>query len=427
MSFAIIGVFFVLVILGFPIGFSLGIVPIAAFLLFDMTALTTPIQKMFTGLDSFALLAVPLFILAGDLMSTTNMSGKLIDFANMFVRRIRGGLGMATVLSSTLFGGVSGSANADTAAIGAITIPGMIITGYSRGFATALQACSGTIGCLIPPSILSIMFGVAASCSISKMFMGGIIPGILMCIAYMICCYIYALREGKGKIVPYALPKGKTKGRIIGEATPALLLVVILIGGIRFGIVTPTEGASVAVIYAIIVGRFVYRTLTLQKFYKSLVDSAITSGSVLMIIANAYILSYLLTVEGLPMIIKGFLSQFQASPVIILLLINLLLLIVGTFLEGIAAIVLLTPVLLPAAEYAGLDAVGFGIIMITALIIGMFTPPVGVTLFVACGVSGAKMSEAFRYLAPLFIAAIAVLLLVNIFNHQICAFVELIT
>lgn len=426
MSFAIIGIFFILIILGFPIGFSLGIVPIGAFLLFDMTALTTPVQKMFTGLDSFALLAVPLFILAGDLMSTTNMSGKLIDFANMFVRRIRGGLGMATVISSTLFGGVSGSANADTAAIGSITIPGMINTGYSRGFATALQACSGTIGSLIPPSILSIMFGVAASCSISKMFMGGIIPGVLMCLAYMTYCFIYASREGKGKIIPYELPAGKTKLQLINGALPALLLIVILVGGIRLGIVTPTEGAAVAVVYAVLVGKFVYKTLTWKKFYKSLIDSAITSGSVLMILANAYILSYLLTIEGLPTIIRGFLTQFHANPILVLVFINILLLIVGTFLEGIAAIILLTPVLLPMAEYCGLSPVGFGIIMVTALVIGMFTPPVGVTLFVSCGISGAKIPEAMRNLIPLFFFSVAVLALVNIFNPQICAFVDLI-
>lgn len=427
MALAVIGIFFILIILGFPIGFSLGIVPIGAFLLFDMTALITPIQKMFTGLDSFAILAVPLFILSGDLMSTTNMSGKLIDFANMFVHRIRGGLGMATVISSTLFGGVSGSANADTAAIGSITIPGMMNTGYSRGFATALQACSGTIGCLIPPSILAIMYGIAASCSISDMFMGGIIPGVLMCLVYMIYCFIYASREGKGKIIPYKLPEGKTRLGIFGSALPALLLIVILIGGIRVGIVTPTEGAAVAVIYAIVVGKFVYKTLTLKKFYKSLVDSAITSGAVLMILSNAYILSYLLTVEGLPDLIQGFLTKFHASPVLILIFINILLLIVGTFLEGIAAIILLTPVLLPMAEYAGLDAVGFGLIMVTALVIGMFTPPVGVTLFVSCGISGAKIPEAGRYLIPLFLFSVVVLLCVNIFNAQICAFIEMMT
>lgn len=427
MSLIVIGIFFVLIVLGFPIGFSLGIVPIAAFLLFDMTALITPVQKMFTGLDSFAILAVPLFILAGDLMSTTNMSGKLIDFANMFVHRVRGGLGMATVISSTLFGGVSGSANADTAAIGSITIPGMMNTGYSRGFATALQACAGTIGCLIPPSILAIMYGIAASESISKMFMGGIIPGILMCLAYMVYCFIYASKEGKGKIIPYKLPEGETKFHIVGGALPALLLIVILIGGIRIGIVTPTEGAAVAVIYAIIVGKFVYKTLTWKKFYKSLVDSAITSGAVLMILSNAYILSYLLTVDGLPNLIHEFLNRFQASPVLILIFLNVLLLIVGTFLEGIAAIILLTPVLLPIAEYAGLDAIGFGLIMITALVIGMFTPPVGVTLFVSCGISGAKIPEAMKNLIPLFVISCIVLLCVNVFNAQICGFIELMT
>lgn len=425
MIFAVIGIFFVMIIAGFPIAFALGLVPTAFILYYGLAPDTVLIQKMFGGLDSFPVLAIPLFILAGELMSCTGMSTKLVDFANMIVRRISGGFGMATVISSTLFGGVSGSANADTAAIGAITVPGLINSGYSRGFSTSLQAASGTIGTLIPPSIMFIMYGVVSNTSVAKLFMGGIIPGILMCLAFCIICYVYAKTYGKDSIKPYETGQGKTKRQLIVGALPALGLPIIIVGGIRFGVVTPTEGAAVAVLYAILVGVFGYRTLNLTKLKDAIMDTAVTSATVLMILANAYILSWLLTTENLPGIISGFLEEYNASPILLLLFVNIILLIVGTFLEGIAAVILLVPVLLPIAMAAGISPIGFGLIIVVNLSIGMYTPPVGVTLFVSCGISKAKMTECKSVLA--FIgAAIAVLAIVTIFNGQIVNFVDML-
>lgn len=416
--------FFLLVLAGLPISFALGIVPSFIIVTQDKAPITILPQSMFSGLDSFTVLAVPLFVLAGELMASSGMSERLVAFANLLTGRIRGGFGMATVVASTLFGGVSGSATADTAAVGAITIPGMMKSGYSRGFATSLQAAAGPIGVLIPPSIPMIMYGVVTNTSITQLFIGGIIPGLLMCLGFMLCCFIYASTSGKDTVVS-GFETDKSVGKIVLDALPALGLPVIIVGGVRMGVVTPTEGAVLAVLYALFVGIVIYRELTFSKIKEAFISSGITTAVVMWILANAFIFSWLLTAENLPNKIVGMLGPFINNKLLLLLFINILFIIVGTFLETIAVIIMLAPVILPVAAAAGITPLGLGIIMVTNLAIGMYTPPVGVTLFVASGISGARLSEVVKSLLPILLVTLIVLAIVTLGSNQIVQLVKI--
>jgi len=396
--------------LGFPVAFCLGITALIALWVGDVPLLLMA-QRMFTGMDSFPLMAVPFFVLAGELMNQGGTTRRLIDFANILVGRIPGGLAHTNILASMFFGGISGSAVADAAALGTILIPGMTRKGFPLGFSAAVTAASSTMGPIIPPSILMLIMGVSTGISIGGLFAAGIIPGILMGLSMMVYSYIVAVRRNfPREEFPFSL---KLLWKEFCAAGPALLAPVIILGGILGGIFTPTEAAAVAVLYAFILGQFVYRELKLKQIPSIFIQSGITTAVLLLIIAMANIFSWVLTSEQVPTRIAGLLLKITHNPYIILLLINVLLLFVGMFMEGGAAIIILAPTLLAVAKTVGIDPMHFGFLMVFNLVVGLLTPPLGVCLFVVCGITNLSLQRLSRATFPFMILQIGLLLLVT--------------
>jgi C4-dicarboxylate transporter, DctM subunit len=365
------------------------------------------VQRMFAGLDSFPLAAIPFFVLAGAVMEAAGISGRLINFAQALVGRARGGLGLVTVISAMFFAAISGSSAATTAAIGTILIPAMSVRGYPRPFATAVQASSGELGVIIPPSIPMIIFALTAGVpvSIGDLFMAGVVPGVMIGCSLMLTVYVisrvrgYGLRGGAGKT---ALEEPPAKLEAFRAAALPLLMPVIILGGIYGGIFTPTEAAIVAVFYSLLLGLLVYRTLTAANLLAALQSSLLSTVAILLIIATASVFGWVLTANRIPdMIAQGFIA-LSDNPYVFLLLVNLLLLIVGMFLETGAAIIILAPILTPVALKLGIDPIHFGIIMIVNLAVGMTTPPVGVNLFVACQVAGLRIEQILKSMLPFY-------------------------
>jgi len=396
--------------LGFPVAFCLGITALIALWVGDVPLLLMA-QRMFTGMDSFPLMAVPFFVLAGELMNRGGTTRRLIDFANILVGRIPGGLAHTNIVASMFFGGISGSAVADAAALGTILIPGMTRKGFPLGFSAAVTAASSTMGPIIPPSILMLIMGVSTGISIGGLFAAGIIPGILMGLSMMVYSYIVAIRRNfPREEIPFSL---KLLWKEFCAAGPALLAPVIILGGILGGIFTPTEAAAVAVLYSFILGQFVYRELKLKEIPSIFIQSSITTAVLLLIIAMANIFSWVLTSEQVPTRIAGLLLKITHNPYIILLLINVLLLFVGMFMEGGAAIIILAPTLLAVAKTVGIDPMHFGFLMVFNLVVGLLTPPLGVCLFVVCGITNLSLQRMSRATFPFMILQIGLLLLVT--------------
>ena len=396
--------------LGFPVAFCLGITALIALWVGDVPLLLMA-QRMFTGMDSFPLMAVPFFVLAGELMNRGGTTRRLIDFANILVGRIPGGLAHTNIVASMFFGGISGSAVADAAALGTILIPGMARKGFPLGFSAAVTAASSTMGPIIPPSILMLIMGVSTGISIGGLFAAGIIPGILMGLSMMVYSYIVAIRRNfPREEIPFSL---KLLWKEFCAAGPALLAPVIILGGILGGIFTPTEAAAVAVLYSFILGQFVYRELKLKEIPSIFIQSSITTAVLLLIIAMANIFSWVLTSEQVPTRIAGLLLKITHNPYIILLLINVLLLFVGMFMEGGAAIIILAPTLLAVAKTVGIDPMHFGFLMVFNLVVGLLTPPLGVCLFVVCGITNLSLQRMSRATFPFMILQIGLLLLVT--------------
>ncbi len=396
--------------LGFPVAFCLGITALIALWVGDVPLLLMA-QRMFTGMDSFPLMAVPFFVLAGELMNRGGTTRRIIDFANILVGRIPGGLAHTNIVASMFFGGISGSAVADAAALGTILIPGMTRKGFPLGFSAAVTAASSTMGPIIPPSILMLIMGVSTGISIGGLFAAGIIPGILMGLSMMAYSYIVAVRRNfpREEIV-FSL---KLLWKEFRAAGPALLAPVIILGGILGGVFTPTEAAAVAVFYAFILGQFVYRELNLKEIPSIFIQSGITTAVLLLIIAMANIFSWVLTSEQIPTRIAGLLLKITHNPYIILLLINVFLLFVGMFMEGGAAIIILAPTLLAVAKTVGIDPMHFGFVMVFNLVVGLLTPPLGVCLFVVCGITNLSLQRMSRATFPFMVLEIGLLLLVT--------------
>lgn len=413
--------FFVFVFLSVPIGVAIGIALCLYGFAGGAMGLDFISQAIFSSMNSFPLIAIPFFILAGALMEGGGLSKRLINLSNSLVGHFTGGLGIVTVLTCIFFGAISGSAIATVAAVGTIMIPAMEEQGYPRSFATALAAAAGVLGTIIPPSIPMIMYCVALpSASPGNMFVGGIGPGLLAGAALIVLVYYYAKRDGyKGTSSGFNF-KNSVKCAI--DAIWALFVPVIIIGGIYGGVFSATEAAVVACVYGFIVGKFIYKELSIDATLKAFLDSAITVSSILIVVATGSVLGKILTVEGVPKFVEHTLTSMSANVYVLLIVINIILLIVGCVMETFTAIIILSPILYPIVAQYGIDIYHFGVMMILNLSIGFITPPVGSNLFVACGITGMKFETLVKAIWPFLLALIIALIFV-IFIPQITLFI----
>ncbi|NYB72755.1 TRAP transporter large permease [Sedimentibacter hydroxybenzoicus DSM 7310] len=412
-SLILFGSFVIFLILNTPVGIALGIASICTILYSGDLLVSYLSQSLVTATDSFPLMAIPFFILAGDLMGKGGISKRLIDVASVFVGRYTGGLAIVTIIVCMFFAAISGSGPATVAAIGGIMIPAMINKGYDKNFSSGLNATAGSIGVIIPPSIPMVMYGVSTSVSISTMFLAGFVPGALIGTILIAYSYITSKKMGyKGDQVIYS---AREKWNAVYEAKWSLLVPVIILGGIYGGIFTPTEAAAVAVIYGFVVGVFVHKDLKLSELPEVIASSALTTATVMIIVGTATTFGRILTLEQIPIMIANAISSFSSNPYVVLFLINILLLFVGCFMDTTAAIIILSPILLPVALAIGVDPIHFGIIMVTNLAIGFITPPLGVNLFVACGVAKSPLEDVVKGVIPFFICMLVALALITVF------------
>lgn len=396
--------------LGVPIAVALGGSSALALLAYTELPITLLVQRIYVGLDSFPLLAAPLFILAGGLMETGGISLRITHLASAIIGHVRGGLGMVVVLGTMLFSGISGSSTADTAAIGSTMIPAMIRRGYPPAFATAIVAAAGGTGILIPPCILMVIYGLLTNTSVAALFMGGLLPGMFMGLSLMLGVWIMARRQGLPVETHFS---AKTVVQTAGRAGWALLMPIIIIGGILLGVFTVTEAAVVAVVYGFIIAKFVYRELSWRDVLKVLIDSGSITGAVMLVVGMAGIFAWLLTSEQIPLVVANWLVGISNDPRFFLLLVNVTLLITGAFFEETALLIMSIPILMPLIERYHLDPVHFGVVMTANLGIGLVAPPVGVCLFVACGISKVPLEAVIRPLLPLIGVMIATLILIT--------------
>ncbi len=404
--------FAVLLALGVPVAFAIGI-STALTLLFSvppLPTLTTVAQRMATGLDSFSLLAIPFFILAGQLMNRGGIARRLIDFAKAVAGMLPGGLAYVNVLAAMLFGAISGSAVAAASAIGAVMGPRMEREGYDRDFSAAVNVTAATTGLVIPPSNILIVYSLASGgASIAALFLAGYLPGILVGLSLMAVAGVIAAREGYPVAGRVAFAEA---ARRFADALPSLFLLVVVIGGIVGGVFTATEAAAVAVAYALVLS-FAYREIGVRDLPRILLDASTTTSVVLLLVATSMAMSWVLSYENIPQSVSAALLALSDSKLVVLLVINFVLLAVGTFMDMTPAVLIFTPIFLPVAVGLGMDPIHFGIVMVLNLCIGLCTPPVGSVLFVGCGVAGTSITRVLRPLLPLFLAMVAALLVVT--------------
>jgi len=403
--------------MGVPVAFALGLSTAATLILAESYPLMVLLKETFTGIDSFPLMAVPFFILAAELMSGGSLTEVLLRFAGQFVGHKRGGLGYTNVVSLTFFSGISGSALADAAGPGSMLIRMMDRAGYNRSYAAALTASTAIVGPIIPPSIIMIIYALQdETVSVGALFVAGVIPGILIAVAMCIVNFYVSKKrnyKGDGKMPPLAEILLTT-----WKALPAILLPVVILGGMRAGWFTPTEASVVAVFYALVCGKFVYRTLQWKALPDILARSALLSASVLIIIGLSAAFAWILTIEGIPQQMAEWLIGMNLSPWMFLIIVNVFLLLFGIFIEPLPGVMVLAPILAPVAVKLGVDPVHFAMIVIYNLTLGMITPPVGGLLFVTCNVSRVPMSQLVRELVP-FLWAHGVVLVVLTFIPQL--------
>ncbi|MFC5591365.1 TRAP transporter large permease [Sporosarcina soli] len=409
------GILFVLILLNVPIAIALAAASILVVLIEGSVPLTLFIQTSFSSMDSFPLIAIPFFILAGDIMSRGGMARRLVDFIQSFTRSLTGSLGVITIITSFIFAAISGSGAATVASVGAILIPYMLRSGYAPGYAASISASAGALGPIVPPSIVFILYGVMSNTSISDLFISGIIPGILVAVALLIVNYIICKKEGYGKL--QAPPVVKTEKisfwKALNEAKWALLAPILILGGIYGGVVTPTEAAVVAVVYSLVVCIFSYKEIGLNDFVGIFLKSAHTSGSILIFVSAASFFGQVLSIERVPQFLADTIAGMTTNPWIILLLINIFLLIVGMFMETVAAVLIFVPLLLPIVLPLGIDPIHFGMIICLNLSLGLITPPLGINLFIGSNIANVQFEKTFKYVAPIFGALLIVLLIVT--------------
>ncbi|MBM9518200.1 TRAP transporter large permease [Desulforhopalus vacuolatus] len=403
-------------ICGVPIAFSLGVASLVYMVINDVT-LVLIAQKMFTGMDAFLLTAIPLFILAGNLMNASGLTSELIDFSKIFVGRIRGGLAYVNVIISMIFAGMTGAGVSDTAAVGTIMIPGMTKDGYKKDFSTAVTVISSTIGPIIPPSIPFIVYGSITGISIGSLFLAGIIPGILLALSMMGVIFYRSTQEELPRIEKVFTLSEKVL--ISKDALLALMMPVIILGGIVGGIATPTESAGIAAFYAFVVGVFIRKKITFKRFVDELVQTAITTGAVMILMGTAAIFSFILTTEFFPQQVAEAVLSLTDNKIIILLLINIVLLVFGMFLDVVPALLIMTPVFLPLVKMVGVDPLHYGVFCVLNLVIGLATPPVGMCLFVGANIAKLSIEKISKSLLPFLVAAFSVLLIVTYWEAAI--------
>jgi C4-dicarboxylate transporter DctM subunit len=412
MAATIFIMFFALIAIGTPIAVSLGLSSMVTMLIHSHTPMMVLVQKAYSGLDTFTLMAIPFFILAGNVMSQGGVSVRLVGLASIFFGRYTGGLAQVSTAACTFFGAISGSAPATTAAIGSVMVGPMKARGYSTEFAAACVASSGVIGLLIPPSINMVLYGVITGASIGKMFLGGIVPGLIMSAALMIVNYAVAKKHGFTGQEP---PAGAAAWKVVKESFFAMLMPVIILGGIYTGVFTPTEAAVVAAAYGLLVGVFAYKELNWKKLAAVLMGTAKSSAIIMILVSFAHCFSYLLASEQIPQAIARIMLDISREPNILLIMICISLLIVGTFLDNAVAVVLMTPILFPITASVGIDPVFFGVLLVLTLAIGQITPPVGLCLFVACNIAGITIEKLSASCIPYLIMMIVVMLIILLF------------
>jgi len=405
--------FVILLSLGVPISYSIGLSTLFTMLMSIKTipALTTVSQRMATGLDSFALLAIPFFILAGQLMNSGGIARRLIEFAKVLVGKLPGGLAFVNIMAAMLFGAISGSAVAAASAIGGFMSPVMKKEGYDPSFSAAVNITSATTGMIIPPSNILIVYSLASGgVSIAALFLAGYLPGILLGLSLMIVAAIYAKRNNYK--VDFRITFGESLKKFL-DAVPSLLLIIIVIGGIVAGYFTATEASAIAVLYAFILSVFVYREVKFTDLPSILLSSASTTAVVMLLIGTSMAMSWVMAYENIPQNVAAALIGLSDSKIIILIIINLILLFIGTFMDMTPAVLIFTPIFLPVAIQLGIDPIHFGIVMVMNLSIGLCTPPVGSVLFVGCSVAELPITKVIKPLIPFFIAMIISLLIIT--------------
>ena len=399
-----------LMIFNVPIAICTGLAALAGVAVAGGLPLMIMVQRMLTGLDTFTLIAVPLFILMGRFMALGGATRDLINVSKVLVGFLKGGLAYINIVASMLFAGMTGSAAADTSSIGAILIPTMTEKGYDKDFSVAVTATSSTIGIMIPPSIPLVVYGVASNASIGKLFLGGIIPGIMTGVALLIVSAVISNRRDYPREEKVSLKKALIT---IAKGIPAMMTVLIIVVGFRGGFFTPTEAAGIAALYSFLLGTFYYKEIKIRQFPRILLEAAITTGQVALMIATASALAWLFARQNVPAAIGGFLTGITTNRIILLLLINLWLLFVGTWMDLSPAVIIFTPILLPIAIACGIDPVHFGVIMVVNLGIGLCTPPVGVCLFIGCGIAKTTITSVVRAFIPFLLAMVLVLILLS--------------
>lgn len=405
------GVFFILLFLNVPIAISLGVSALVTLFATDMPMQMTA-TMMFAAVEKFSLLSIPLFVLAGIILDRCGISDRLIRLASLMIGPVWGSLALVTVVVGVIFGGLSGSGPADVAALGAVLIPAMIRRGYDKNFAAGLLASAGSVAIIVPPSIAFIIYGVLAEVSIADMFLAGIIPGVLMGVFMAIYAYMYGKKHGH---------QGDRRGTpreiwdAFKEAIWGLIAPALLLGGIYGGFFTPEEAAGVIVVYGLVVGLLIYRSITLKSVWRIAVDAGVSSAVVMFVVASAGLFSWVVIAKGIAMKASALLLSAAASKLGYFIAINLILLVAGMFLDAISILYITVPIFLPVAKTLGIDPIHLGLVMSMNLAIGLFTPPVGVNLYVACNMAEIPLKNVMRHVVPFVLASVVALILVSAF------------